>query len=407
MKPDIAVNVCSRPLGRVGPVPGRCRSCRGVLARCFGLWCSLSQAMARSALLFALAIVALWLGGAERAWAERIKDVAQVAGVRPNQLVGYGLVVGLNGTGDSTGQGSFTAESLKSLLTQYGINLPVGANPQSKNIAAVMVQGELTAFAKPGQRMDVTVSSLGNAKSLRGGTLVMTPLRGADGQIYAMAQGSLTVSGFGAEANDGSRVTVNIPSSGRIPGGATVERAVPTPLHDGDFVYLNLNQPDFSTAQRTVEVLNRTLGPGAATAMDAATIRVGAPLDRGQRVGFVAFVENLEVEPAQAAAKVIVNSRTGTVVIGSNVRLSPAAVAHGNLVVTIQQPVAGTDFVPGQAGQADVREESARAFVFESGASLQALVDAINRIGTAPGDLVAILEALKQAGSLSAELIVI
>src|ERR1700691_844424 len=261
---------------------------------------------------------------------ERIKDMAQVQGVRTNQLVGYGLVVGLDGTGDQTSQAPFTVQSLTNMLAQLGVVVPSNVTPQLKNVAAVSVHAVLPAFVKPGQTIDITVNSLANAKSLRGGSLLVTPLHGLDGQIYAIAQGNLIVSGFGVEANDGSKLTVNVPSSGRIPNGATVERAVPTQLEKGDAIVLNLNDPDFTTATRLVESLNRGLGEGFASVVDGASIRVRAPMDLTQRVAFLSMIENLQVEPASAPARVIINSRTGTVVISSNVTVSPAAVSHGS-----------------------------------------------------------------------------
>ena len=338
------------------------------------------------------------------AQAERIKDLVSISGVRSNQLVGYGLVVGLDGTGDQTTQSPFT-----------GVTIPSNVNLQLKNVAAVMVTAELPPFAKPGQTIDVTVSSLGNAKSLRGGTLLMTPLKGADGEIYAMAQGSLLVSGFGAEGRDGSRVTVNVPSTGTIPNGATVEREVLTPFTRHDFITLNLHTPDFTTARRLVEVINDNLGPGTAEAMDAVSVRVRAPVDSSQRVGFVSYLENLEVTPGEAPARVIVNSRTGTVVIGSEVRVSPAAVTHGSLTVSISESFDVSQPQPFSQGQTVVTPDSAveivqernPMFLFGPGTTLQEIVNAVNRVGAAPGDLVAILEALKRAGALRAELIIL
>jgi len=347
-------------------------------------------------------------------YAERVKDLSSIAGVRSNQLVGYGLVVGLDGSGDQTAQTPFTIQSLKSMLAQFGITLPPNVSPQVKNIAAVSVQAELPAFSKPGQKIDITVSSIGNAKSLRGGSLIMTPLKGADGNIYAVAQGNLVVSGFGAAA-DGSRVTVNIPSTGRIPNGATVERGVLTSFNNGSHLILNLHQPDFTTANRLAEAINKKLGEGTAASMDGSSIKVTAPRDPAHRVAFMSLVENIEVDPGDAAARVIVNSRTGTVVIGSYVRVAASAVTHGSLTVSIKpnaevnQPapltdgetivVAGTDI--------NVEQENNRMFKFSPGVSLDDIVRAINEVGAAPGDLVAILEALKEAGSLKAELIVI
>jgi len=350
------------------------------------------------------------------ALAERIKDIATVAGVRGNQLVGYGLVVGLDGTGDQTSQTPFTVQALKNMLAQLGVLVPDNVNPQLRNVAAVTVQATLPPFAKPGQTIDVTVSSIGNAQSLRGGSLLMTPLRGADGEIYALAQGNLVVGGFGVSGQDGSRVAVNVPSTGRIPNGATVERMVPSAVGSTDSLILNLHTPDFTTAHRLAEAINSSLGAGVAETLDPISVRVRAPVDPAQRVGYVAHLENLEVEPGAAPARVIVNSRTGTVVIGANVRVTPAAVAHGSLVVRITE----TDLVsqpnPFGRGQTVVVEQSdveveqqgdGRMFLFEPGVTLNEIVEAVNEVGAAPGDLVAILEALREAGALRAELIVI
>lgn len=344
--------------------------------------------------------------------AERIKDLASIAGVRQNQLIGYGLVVGLNGTGDKT---KFTGQTLRSMLREMGVNLPPGTDPKSKNIAAVSVHADLPAFAKPGQTIDITVSSLGDAKSLRGGSLLLTPLKGADGQIYAMAQGNLIVGGFGADAGDGSRVTVNIPSAGRVPNGATVERTVKNAFNVGDHIILNLHRPDFTTASRLTDAINLTLGKGTARSMDGSSVKVNAPRDPSQRVPFLSLIENLELNPGEAAAKVVVNSRSGTVVIGQHVRVSPAAVTHGNLSVTITANPEVSQPNPLSQGQTvitpnfdvEVTAEDSRMFVFNPGVSLDEIVRAVNQVGAAPGDLVAILEALKQAGALRAELVVI
>ncbi|MCX7051836.1 MAG: flagellar basal body P-ring protein FlgI [Proteobacteria bacterium] len=347
--------------------------------------------------------------------AERVKDLASVSGVRTNQLVGYGLVVGLDGTGDQTSQAPFTIQSIKNMLAQFGVTVPPESNPQLKNVAAVTVHAELPPFSKPGQTIDVSVSSIGNAGSLRGGTLLLAPLRGADGEVYAMAQGSLIVSGFGVSGRDGSRIAVNVPSGGRIPGGATVEREVRSNFAMGQTVTLNLNSPDFTTATRLAEGINRMLGAGTAAAIDAVSVQVLAPADPSQRIAYVSTLEQLEIQPGEAPARVIINSRTGTVVIGSNVRVLPAAVSHGSLSVTItertevSQPNA---FGTGQTvevprSEIEIDQPKARMFKFEAGVNLDAIVDAVNRVGAAPGDLVAILEALKQAGALRAELIVI
>ncbi|MDC8012849.1 flagellar basal body P-ring protein FlgI [Tahibacter soli] len=360
-------------------------------------------------------VLLLLIAYAAAAPAERIKDLAQVGGVRGNPLVGYGLVVGLDGTGDQTSQAPFTVQSLKNMLTQLGVTMPPNVNPQLKNVAAVAVHATLPAFAKPGQPIDVTVASIGNAGSLRGGLLLMTPLRGADGETYAIAQGNLVVGGFGVSGKDGSRVAVNVPSAGRIPNGATVERAVPGALDAGGDVTLNLNSPDFTTMQRMVDAINRDAGPGAAHAVDAVTAAVRAPADPSERIGFIARLENLELVGADAPARVIVNSRTGTVVIGARVRVTPAAVSHGSLVVSIAERAAVSQPAPLSQGETvavprstvEVSQEGSRMFLFAGGVSLDEIVRAVNQVGAAPGDLVAILEALKEAGALRAELDVI
>tara|TARA_R110002111_G_scaffold20301_7_gene48562 strand:- start:182 stop:1276 length:1095 start_codon:yes stop_codon:yes gene_type:complete len=349
---------------------------------------------------------------ANTVYAERVKDLASIAGVRNNQLVGFGLVVGLNGTGDKT---KFTGQSLRTMLRELGVTLPPGVDPRSKNVAAVSIHADLPPFVKPGQTIDISVSSLGDAKSLRGGSLLMTPLKGADGNIYAIAQGNLVVGGFGAEAGDGSRVTVNIPSAGRVPNGATVERTVRNAFNVGDHIILNLHQPDFTTASRLADAINHTLGKGSARSMDASSIKVNAPRDPSQRVPFLSLVENLQLTPGEAAARIVVNSRTGTIVIGQHVRVSPAAVTHGNLSVTISantevsQPNAFSDGETVITPNFDIEigEEDSRMFVFNPGISLDEIVRAVNQVGAAPGDLVAILEALKQAGALHADLVII
>lgn len=345
-------------------------------------------------------------------YAERIKDIASIEGVRSNQLVGYGLVVGLDKSGDKT---AFTAQSLRSMLTRLGITLPPGIDPKAKNIAAVSVQAELPAFAKSGQTIDVTVSSLGDAKSLRGGTLLMSPLKGADGQVYAIAQGSLVVSGLSASGQDGSSVTVNNPNVGRIPNGAIVERTVATPFSEGDALVFNLHTSDFTTANRMAESINKVLGANTAKALDATSVRVSAPVDPNQKVTFASVVENITVIPDDAPARVIVNSRTGTVVVNGKVRVQPAAVSHGSLTVTItedpqvSQPGAFSNGQTVVTPQSNVKieEEKNHMFVFNPGVSLDEIVKAVNNVGAAPSDLVAILEALKSSGSLHAELIVI
>jgi flagellar P-ring protein precursor FlgI len=358
----------------------------------------------------------LMLSTSPLAEAERIKDMAQIQGVRTNQLVGYGLVVGLDSTGDQTSQAPFTVQSLNNMLAQLGITVPTNVTPQLKNVAAVAVHAVLPAFVKPGQTIDITVNSIANAKSLRGGSLLVTPLHGLDGQIYAIAQGNLTVSGFGVEGTDGSKLTVNVPSSGRIPNGATVERAVPSQLAQGDSITLNLNDPDFTTATRLVASVNKGMGDGIATIMDGGSIRVRAPIDITQRVAFLSAVENLEVEPGAGRARVIINSRSGTVVISSHVIVSPAAVSHGSLSVTIKEEQTVSQPNPlSRLGQTVVLNNSTikvdqgsnRMFLFKPGVELDQIVHAVNEVGAAPGDLVAILEALREAGALQAELIVI
>ena len=363
-----------------------------------------------------LALLAVLIGLAAPAHAERIKDIATVAGVRGNQLVGYGLVVGLDGTGDQTTQAPFTIQSITNMLAKFGITIPANANPQLKNVAAVTVTAELPPFAKTGQAVDITVASIGNAASLRGGDLLMTPLRGVDGQVYAFAQGSVLVSGFGIQGKDGSRISLNVPSSGRVPNGAMVEKEVPIRFSGDPHVILNLNTPDFTTASRVAAGINKTLGEGTADALDAVSIRVAAPVDADKRISYIASLEALEVDPGEAPARVIVNSRTGTVVISAHVRVMSAAVAHGSLSVTISersdvsQPNSftnGTSATVTPRSNLDVQQADARMFVFQAGVNLDEIVRAVNQVGAAPGDLVAILEALKQAGALRAELIVI
>ncbi len=351
------------------------------------------------------------------AQAERIKDLASVAGMRDNQLVGYGLVVGLDGSGDKVNQVVYTEQTLKNMLSQLGIVIRQGVKLKPKNVAAVMVHATLPPFIKKGQKIDVTVSSVGNAKSLRGGALLMAPLKGIDGNVYAIAQGDLVVGGLGVAGADGSKVTINIPSVGRIPKGAIVERTIMNTIgNDGTFT-LNLYSADFTTASHMSDAINNHFGIGAAKALDPVSVEVVSPKDKAQRVEFMSMVENLTLEPGEASARVIINSRTGTVVISNMVRVSPAAVSHGSLVVTISedilvsQPLApfsdsGTTKVVKES-QIDVQQEQNHMFVFEPGVNLNDIVRAVNQVGAAPGDLVAILEALKQAGALRAELMVI
>ena len=356
------------------------------------------------------------------AHSDRLKDLTSIAGVRPNQLVGYGLVVGLPGTGD--GSSALTLQSMRSLITQFGVTPNSALDLNGKNTAAVIVTAELPAFAKPGQRVDVTVSTVGQSKSLRGGTLLMTPLLGADGQTYAVAQGNMVVGGLGVGGADGSQLIVNIPTVGRIPGGATVETLVETDFLTGDHLILNLHQGDFTITNQVAEAINDVFGGAVATALDSRSIRVRAPVEPSQKVSFISMLENIEIEPERQSAKVVVNARTGTIVIGGDVRVTPAAVTHGSLTVRVEENtnvtptgnLALTDGVaaatPGQAvttpdSNITVTEEPARAFLFDPGVELSTIVEAINSVGASPADLVAILESLREAGSLRAELVVI
>jgi flagellar P-ring protein precursor FlgI len=362
----------------------------------------------------AVAVVACCAWSMTAAHAERLKDIASIQGVRQNQLIGYGLVVGLDGSGDQTTQTPFTVQSVVSMLQGLGVNLPPSSSLQLKNVAAVVVTTSLPAFAQPGQTLDVTVSSMGNAKSLRGGTLLMTPLKGADGQIYGIAQGNVLVGGVGASAN-GSKTQVNHLSVGRISAGATVERSVPTTLGSGDAVYLELNDTDFSTASRVVDAVNRRFGPETASAQDGRVIRVRAPLSSDERVAFLGALESLSITPAQMAAKVILNARTGSVVMNQAVTLDSCAVSHGNLSVVINsQPVISqpAPFSTGQTvvtqtSQIDIQKEPGQVLLLKSGTSLADVVKALNAIGATPQDLLAILQAMKAAGSLRAELEII
>ena len=351
---------------------------------------------------------------ANAAHAERIKDLASIQGVRGNQLAGYGLVVGLDGSGDQTTQTPFTVQSIVSMLGQMGINLPPGTSLQLKNVAAVMVSATLPPFAKPGQTIDITVSSMGNAKSLRGGTLLMTPLKGADGQIYAMAQGSVMVGGAGAAAG-GSSVQVNHLSVGRVPAGATVEREVATRLGQGDFINLELNQADFTTANRVVQAVNRKFGDGTANAMNGRLVQVRAPRDSNQRVAFLSQMENLMVQPGEGAARVILNARTGSVVMNQSVQVETCAVAHGNLSVTISAepvvsqpaPFSQGQTVVAQTSQIEIKSEKGGLVMLPASASLGEVLKALNAVGATPQDLLAILQAMKAAGAMKAELEVI
>jgi flagellar P-ring protein FlgI len=360
----------------------------------------------RALLFFLLAL-------ASPAHAERIKDLGNFQGLRANQLTGYGVVVGLAGTGDDSLD--YATLGVKGAISRFGMTLPTGVNPALKNAAAVMITAELPPFAKPGQRLDITVSAIGKSKSLRGGTLVLTPLYGADGQIFAMAQGNLVVGGLGVDAADGSKVSVNVPSAGRIDGGATVERAVETGFASGDRLTFNLSEQDLTTAQRVADAINITVGAGTAQPADGGSISIHLPPEPAARVMAMSVIENIEIKPADAPARVIVNARTGTVVINGAVRIGIAAVSHGKLTVRINEKPVIVQPAPFSRGQTavepssdiDVDEERAPMTLLPRSASLSDIVDAINRMGASPGDLVAILEALKQAGALKAELEII
>jgi flagellar P-ring protein precursor FlgI len=347
------------------------------------------------------------------AQATRIKDIGAFQGVRPNQLTGYGIVVGLAGTGDDNLE--YATQGMNGVAARFGLTLPPGVNPALKNAAAVMITAELPAFARPGQRLDITVSAMGRARSLRGGTLIMSPLRGADNQIYAMAQGNLAVGGLGVSAQDGSQVSVNVPSSGRIPGGATVERAVDTGFASTPNIVFNLAESDFTTAQRIADAINQEVGQPIARAEDGVSVAIQVPQGAEVRSALMSRIENIEVDPADAPARVIVNARTGTVVINGAVRIRPAAVSHGRLTVSVSEDPQVSQPRPRSGGQTvvvpnssiEITEHRSPMFNFAPGASLSEIVRAVNAIGAAPSDLVAILEALKQAGALRAELIIL
>ena len=363
-----------------------------------------------------LVICALSFGPPARSvHAERLKEVAKVQGVRDNQLIGYGLVVGLDGSGDQTTQTPFTTQSLQSMLGQLGVQLPPGTSLQLKNVAAVMVTATLPAFTRAGQTIDLTVSSLGNAKSLRGGTLLMTPLKGADGQVYAIAQGNVLVGGVGASAN-GSKVQVNHLAVGRVPNGATVEREVATTIGRGEFIFLESNASDFNMSRQSAEVINAFVGPDLATAVDGRVVRVRAPVERDKLVEFLARLENLEIVPSRSSAKVIINARTGSVVMNQAVTIEPCAVAHGNLSIIIStetvvsQPNAfsrGGETVQSERSNIEIREDKGGLVTMPAGVSLAEVVKALNSIGATPQDLLAILQAMKSAGVLRADLEII
>lgn len=368
----------------------------------------------RPGLLLAL-LLALLCTGPGAAWGQsRIKDLATLQGARPNQLVGYGIVAGLDGSGDQTTQTPFTVQSIVSMLGQLGVQLPPGTNLQLRNVAAVMVTASLPAFARPGQTLDITVSSMGNARNLRGGTLLMTPLRGADGQIYAVAQGNILLGGAGAAAG-GSSVHINQLNSGRIPNGATVERTPSTPVGQGEFVNLELREADFTTANRLAMAINTQFGNGTAQALDARHVRVQAPVDPHQRVGFLASMENLSVTRADASPKVIINARTGSVVMNQLVTVLPCAVAHGSLSVTISstpgvsQPgaLSGGQTVVTESANIEIKSDRGQLVQIPASPSLAEVVRALNAVGASPQDLLSILQAMRAAGALQAELEII
>ncbi len=354
--------------------------------------------------------------------ADRLKDLVSFAGIRSNQLLGYGLVVGLDGTGDSAS--NVTLQSMASTISQFGLKVG-SADLSAKNAAAVMITADLKPFTKVGQTINVTVSSIGKAKSLRGGTLLMTPLKGADGKIYAIAQGNLAVGGFGVEGADGSSLSVNIPTVGSIANGATVERMVSSPFINNDNFVMNLHQGDFTTANRVTEEINKIFGNDVAKALDKTSISVRAPKDPGQKVSFMSILENIDVKPADPVARVVVNARTGTVVIGGDVRVTPAAVSHGSLTVKVKENTTttpgtttttqnenttvtnATEAATNQDTDIKAGADTVSAFVFDAGTTLSDIVDAINAIGTNSADLVAILEALREAGALRAQMIII
>ena len=372
---------------------------------------NLRVAAPRNALVMFIAVATALFGNL--ALGERIKDLATIQGVRPNQLVGYGVVVGLDGSGDQTTQTPFTVQGITSMLSQLGVNLPPGTNLQLKNVAAVMVTAELAAFAQPGQLLDITVSSMGNAKSLRGGTLILTPLKGTDGQVYAMAQGNVAVAGAGASSG-GSKTQINHLSAGRIPNGATVERAVPTLLGQGEFIHLELRDTDFGTARHVSEAINRQFAD-TASAVDGRTIRVRAPQAADERVGFLARLQEISVEVAAPAAKIIINARSGSVVMNQAVSIDACAVAHGNLTVTINSepvisqpaPFSNGQTVVTQRSDIEVKQDGNGFKALAAGTKLADVVRALNTLGATPQDLLAILQAMKSAGALKAELEII
>ncbi|WP_414144167.1 flagellar basal body P-ring protein FlgI [Burkholderia territorii] len=361
-----------------------------------------------------IAMSALLMLGAPDSDAAPLGTLVNVEGVRENQLIGYGLVVGLNGSGDGQ-QIRYTGQSVANVLKQFGVALPEGIRLRSRNVAAVMVSANFPPGYKPGQRIDVTVSSLGDAKSLRGGTLLLTPLRAADGAVYALAQGNLVVPGVSAQGKSGSSVTINATAAGRIPQGATIEQEIPSDFGEKPFVRLSLKRPNFQTATNIVAAIDRAVGPGTATSRDGTSVEVTAPGDSTERVAFVAKLNAINVTAAKEAPRVVFNSRTGTVVISQGMTVSPAAVSHGTLKVTISEgalvsqpgPLSGGKTVAAPLSQVDVQQDGNRMFQWPNGVSLQSIVDTINATGASPDDVMAILQALDEAGALNGELVVI
>jgi flagellar P-ring protein precursor FlgI len=372
------------------------------------------QQLLKSWVLVVFTLLGLLFGPA--AHAARLKEIASIEGVRSNQLTGFGLIVGLDGTGDSTTQMPYTTQGLSNYLRQLGMTLPAAqlSQLQMKNVAAVLVTAQLPAFARPGQTLDINVSSVGNAKSLKGGTLIATPLKGADGEVYAMAQGNLIVAGAGASSG-GSKVTVNHLSVGRIPDGAQVERSVPTALLEGNSISLSLNASDFQTARKVAAVLNQRFGAGVAVALDGRTVQVQAPIGPNERISFIAEMEELPVEASIQSAKVIINARTGSIVLNQAVSLGACAIAHGNLSISISstpsvsQPgaLSGGQTVVTEKANIDIKAEPGKLIQIPASAQLADVVKALNSLGATPQDLLAILQAIKSAGALNAELEVI
>lgn len=361
------------------------------------------------------AIVTALLIFSSASYAENLMNIVDIKGIRANEIVGYGLVVGLDGSGDKS-QVKFTSQSVTNMIKQFGVQLDSRANPKLKNVAAVSVTATISPMLGEGQKINVVVSSLGDAKSLRGGTLILTPLHGIDGEVYAIAQGNVIVGGIGVEGADGSSLTVNLPTVGRIPNGAILEREVPNNFNETNHVTLNLRKPNFTTAKNISRSINDIFGPNVAQAINFASVEVAAPMDRGQRVTFMSMLEEIQVEQGRDKARVIFNSRTGTVVIGQTVRISQAAVSHGGITISIQEDnfvsqanafsqLGTTEVV--QDSTINVQQETPQMMVWPDGVDLQTIVNAVNSVGASSDDLMQILQALDEVGALNAELIVI